>query len=578
MPVKGKGALRIAIEDFLTTFKLGDLIRGGVNTWIKSIEIEGAQLYAQIITDLKLNDYLPDNLKVETIRALAGSSPVNLVYIGAIIIGTVLGGFMGMGAPLSKLLQYTVDKTIRSARPAPVDLFRMIWRDETQRAELLKILPELGFADYLIPMVETILRPVIQIGELERLRLRGSITQADYDHEVQAQGWTADRIKQIQSLALIIPPVTDLVSMAVREAWSDEIARRFEYDADLPVEAGEWAEKQGLSKEWFRRYWRAHWQLPSPQMGYEMLHRLRAGKSNVPFTLEDMRTLLRTADYPTFFRDRLIEISYSPYTRVDVRRMYKLGILDKAGVLDAYLDLGYDEEKAANLTDFTVKYETEDGKDKSEVYKNLTASVLKNAYLKGAIDELEFRTRLAEIRYDPDDIELLVDLANLEKSYDTVPEDIKEHQSDTKKLLLAAYTARQITRNDAEIGLREIGLTSQAIEYNLAEADYSYQQGVRQDKIKLIGDAYKAGVYNVSTVAGELGKLNVSGAEQSQLLDEWDAEISHRSRKLTEAQYRKAWQGGFISETMYTDNLKGLGYSDADIELLVKMSVHASEE
>ncbi|GAG24915.1 unnamed protein product, partial [marine sediment metagenome] len=42
--------------------------------------------------------------------------------------------------------------------------------------------------------------------------------------------------------------------------------------------------------------------------------------------------------------------------RVDVRRMYKEGILDERGVFKAYLDAGYNEENAEKMTEFTIAY------------------------------------------------------------------------------------------------------------------------------------------------------------------------------------------------------------------------------
>lgn len=571
MSPTGKGALRVAIEDFLHTFNLGDLVRGGVNTWIKAVEVEIANTYASFITALGVNDRLPPIMKIESVRSMVISHPSGFMTGLVIIAGTLIGGFLGLGAPASNVLRYAADRTLRTARVDPVVSFAMIYRDPSKRKELIEALIDMGYADVYLDLYEQITKPVIQYNQLEILRRRKLIDQSSYDREIKAQGWTDERIKQIQGLADVIPPVNDLISMAVRDAWNEQAVSRFQYDQDLPSEAADWASKLGLSPDWFKRYWRAHWQLPSPQMGYEMLHRLRAGKTSNPFTKEDMQLLLRIADYPTFFRDRLVEISYNPYTRVDIRRMYKLGIIDAQGVKDAYLDSGYDEEHAKNLTEFTIKYETESGTSKAEEYQKLTSSLLKSAYVKGAIEEQELRDRLAEVKYDADDIDLLVNLANLEKKVDLIPDDIKEHQSDTKKLVLAAYTARQVSRSEAEGMLRDVSLSEKAIEFNLVEADYSYQQGARADTIKLIGSTYISHAIDRSQVSVELGKVNVSGSEQASLLDEWDRVRNYRSKRLTEAQYRKALNAELITLDEYREALQGLDYTDKDIDLLVKL-------
>ncbi|GAH60596.1 unnamed protein product, partial [marine sediment metagenome] len=76
-----------------------------------------------------------------------------------------------------------------------------------------------------------------------------------------------------KELAYPIPPVADIITMAVREAFSPEIAARFGQYEDYPPDFEYWAERKGLSKEWSQRYWAAHWALPSAQQGFEMLHR-----------------------------------------------------------------------------------------------------------------------------------------------------------------------------------------------------------------------------------------------------------------------------------------------------------------
>ncbi|GAH79863.1 unnamed protein product, partial [marine sediment metagenome] len=75
-----------------------------------------------------------------------------------------------------------------------------------------------------------------------------------------------------------------------------------------------WAGKKGLSKEWSERYWAAHWNLPSPQQGFEMLHR---GVINV----SELNMLLRALDVMPFWRDKLTAIAFRRLTRVDIRRM-----------------------------------------------------------------------------------------------------------------------------------------------------------------------------------------------------------------------------------------------------------------
>jgi len=152
-----------------------------------------------------------------------------------------------------------------------------------------------------------------------------------------------------KELAYQIPPVADIITMAVREAFTPDIAARFGQYQDLPSEFVEWVGKKGLSKEWAERYWAAHWSLPSPQQGFEMLHRGVIGE-------DDVNMLMRALDIMPYWRDKLIQIAYRPLSRVDVRRMYALGVIDTSGIRKAYRDIGYNEYNADLMTKFTIAY------------------------------------------------------------------------------------------------------------------------------------------------------------------------------------------------------------------------------
>ena len=64
------------------------------------------------------------------------------------------------------------------------------------------------------------------------------------------------------------------------------------------------------------------------------------------------------ADYPEYFRNRLLATSYSNLTRVDVRRMIRLQLLDYNDAEYQYLKQGYYPRDARRLTKFGYVYES----------------------------------------------------------------------------------------------------------------------------------------------------------------------------------------------------------------------------
>ena len=130
-----------------------------------------------------------------------------------------------------------------------------------------------------------------------------------------------------------IPPVTDVIRMQLREVFLEGRREELVGEEDRPV-------FEALMKEWgFDKfhadsYWGAHWVLPSIGQLNEMLFRGVIDR-------ETWERFVRFNDLEPTSIPRLAEIIYSPYTRVDARRMARLGILSDDELLQAYADLGF---------------------------------------------------------------------------------------------------------------------------------------------------------------------------------------------------------------------------------------------
>jgi len=234
-------------------------------------------------------------------------------------------------------------------------------------------------------------------------QLRFDPTLNGLDDELTKIGVHPNYLPLYKTLAYPIPPVNDLITMAVREAFTPDIARRFGQYQDLPSEYVEAAQQKGLSKEWAERYWAAHWDLPSIQQGFAMLHRGIINEA-------DLSMLLRALDIMPFWRDKLMQLSYKPLTRVDVRRMHQLGTLDDAGVKKAYRDVGYNDYNADKMTDFTIRYNR-------RVLSGFTQRDAVTAYINRLIEAGECRNLLASIGTKSDEIPNILSLASNKREW-----------------------------------------------------------------------------------------------------------------------------------------------------------------
>ncbi|GAJ17407.1 unnamed protein product, partial [marine sediment metagenome] len=170
---------------------------------------------------------------------------------------------------------------------------------------------------------------------------------------------------------------------------------------DFPEDLEKYAGQKGLSEEWAKRYWAAHWALPSPQQGFEMLHR---GVINE----DELNMLLRAQDVMPFWRDKLVAIAYRRLTRVDVRRMYREGVLTEGEVYEAYLEHGYNPENARRMSEFTIKQTL------SSLSKFTSADITK-AYSNGMISAGEARILLQSIGIRPDDANYIIGTAEYKR-------------------------------------------------------------------------------------------------------------------------------------------------------------------
>lgn len=228
------------------------------------------------------------------------------------------------------------------------------------------------------------------VGEIRQLFLRGEITDTQLYEKMRQLGFTDSTTDEIVKLFEVIPPIGDLITMVAKEAFEPAEIARFGLDDEFPGDQSEWFLKHGLNLDWQHKYWQSHWNQISIGQGFEMLHR-------GIITEEELNGLFKTQEIPPFWRDKLIQMSYNVLTRVDIRRMYDLGVLSEAEILKTYQHYGYSLIDAGRMTEFTIKYYEDDD-------KNLTRSQIETYYREGLITEDDASAILGQLGYADDRI------------------------------------------------------------------------------------------------------------------------------------------------------------------------------
>lgn len=159
-------------------------------------------------------------------------------------------------------------------------------------------------------------------------------------------GYVDDDIDIAEKQAKFYPPPTDLITWVAREVYEADSVAKYGLEDELDRLDRDPFYRGGLDDEQIRNYWVAHWQHPSWTQMLEMLHRRIVNE-------DEVWEWFRLVEVPPFWRDKMIRAAYVPLTRVDVRRMWDVGVVTDERLVNTYLDSGYRQEDAEALLLFT---------------------------------------------------------------------------------------------------------------------------------------------------------------------------------------------------------------------------------
>ena len=429
-------------------------------------------------------------------------------------------------------------------RLLPEEAVRLHWRGGMSQELLHKELEERGITQWRSDAKLNALRPILDEETTRNIYLRGLINEEQHDALMRLHGYSDDVINHRKSVYYLIPPPNDLIHMAIRNVFSPEIVERFKLFGDFPPAFEKAAAQQGISKEWALRYWGAHWIVPSNQEGFDMFHRTTTASEDEhadTFTLSDgtkvqnvigrstLQLLLREKDTAPYYRAKITEIAYNPLTRIDVRRMHKVGSLTHAGVQRAYLDLGYSPANALRLADYVEKLNAQEGIDKS----------------RPLIDGLARR-------------------------------------------ILTLYQQEKLDLSDAAFAFKDLGFKDAETDFYLAEANLVRATEDAQEVETGIGKLYTSGYITADAATTRLKAAGVTEAAIKRLFSKWQLTIEFselkadhaKARELTKSEIITARKDGLITDADFLVMLKHLGYDDvsAGAELAVAKFQAATAE
>lgn len=411
--------------------------------------------------------------------------PADLFFFLAIFL-RLFGVFLTTTTePASLKLQQGINKKMRPQLPYVSEILEAAFVAPEKTGEVREILARSGYSEDAIDLLFLSKYRRYEEFQIQALWLRKEISDAKMYERMRELGYTDTRIQELTKLWTIIPPVQDILTMVAHEAFEPDAVRQMGLEDEFPSAQSEWLTKQGLSEFWQRKYWASHWEQPSIQMGFEMLHRGVIDRATL-----DM--LFRTVELPPYWRDKLTQIAYMPYTRVDVRRMYDVGVLTEADLKTAYTDIGYDDVHADNMVEFTKRFVEDADRD-------LTKGEILKGYRNRLLTRIDAVSLLTDIRYTDAQANYYCELEDFR--------EIQEQQNAAIDAVKTRYLARLIDRPEAQRLLDSLNVPAATVSLWLERWDVSLIEYPKLASRTDLDKFYVAGVINEDTYYLEMRRL-----------------------------------------------------------------------
>ena len=501
----------------------------------------------------------------------ANANLIETVFNITLIIPIILNLFQNAGSIYSQNITKLLMEDVRPTSLQSPDILKAFIRKTLSEDKTHELLGKLGFEDDLIRLLKSNSTILLDVNEVKNLFLRGLIDETIHDTKLSKLGFRDDDIEHFKHLYFATPPANDLIRMAVREVFTPQTVQTYGMNQDFPDDFAKYGKEVGLDEKWSRAYWAAHWELPSPTMGFEMFHRGIINDAQV-------KDLLKSLDVMPYWRDKLVQLSYNPVTRVDVRRLYQTGVITIGDVEKRYRDIGYSPTDAKLLARWTEIDSSPENDTTEQEIKALSKSVIETAYKKGVISVEQAKQSFRDLGYKDSDVEIIIAIADLAK-ISAEDKDLSLAQEEkAHKYIVDAYKRRTISNDEARAQLLDLGISSNDIDIELSFADYEYQLSVKTSIVNKIQDMFLSNTIDDVELTTYLSINGFNIKEINQILDELIVLKTLRDRKPTKADFDKFLAAGVIGQEEYVYELRGLGFADKYIEMYILLKGDIEEE
>jgi len=432
--------------------------------------------------------------------------------------------------------------------PSIDTLVSMAYREVLPEADYLDRAKQLGFSESVARQILDTSKRMLDGESYVRLWRRGKLDESSLDTDLKGLHFTDADIVKIKQVTEYFPQPIDLVRFAVREVYNDTIRAKFGMDEDISGKFVSEAAKAGLPPEQAANFWAAHWELPSVQQGFEMLHRDAIEQPEL-----DM--LLKALDIMPFWREALQKIAYRPLTRVDIRRMHAVGLLNPKQLVERYMHLGFSKADAELMRDFTLEYNSDDT-------TGITRGSAIKAYKDGLMSQSDLNQFMTDLGYSEDVRNFWLRIAEFEAA--------QEQVDDNKAKLFEQYKVGAITKEDLRQKLGYYGVPASYVDTQMDKAEVEAAKKIKMPTKADLTDWLTKGIIDEAYYNRRMMEIGYEAEDVIRYLKELALDLEDADfRRLGVKTYQRWLKDGIINQDRFIEIAAGMDYSPEDIGILI---------
>lgn len=313
---------------------------------------------------------------------------------------------------------------------------------------------------------------------------------------------------------------------------------------------------------------------PRPSIGerQQLLWRLRPteDRAGPTFTDDQYLTELGIDGSSDAWNQLQYAIRYSRYSLREIRQLIDSGQVTNADVMNAFRDMGFQDDKAAVLT--SMEYVLTERRRQAEIVA-YTPQKIAQLYMRGALQPADVIAKMGLLSYTADQAQLLMAVADLDKDALQQLKAVNKSEADIQRVTEESFQLGTIDSASAKTTLISLGATDAVANSTIAAWSAAALNSRVKSSISSIRKGFKSGYMPSQQIVALLQTAGLTFDKATTMLRDWQLEESVDDKTLEVSQILKAVADGNMSADTASTRLFNMGWEPNDAQLLLSESL-----